>query len=227
MSQALGHQLEQNINSMTEAGKLAVVLCAQAFRFGGNWGFMRTGDANFKETLETLKDEQPNVKFYRLANGALITCKEQFLAYNVNIAVPNAIGVPFAEKAKERKKQEIEKFRRLLTSAMAGKSTHVEKRGRFNELTIGIYCTNEVNTIRLNGKDYPAYKLDLIEALQVAHEWNAKNRVVMASAVDASGDRIFDQIQNLAANSKGLSAIYRGLELSDTGTGVFLKLRFI
>jgi hypothetical protein len=227
MEKQLEAQLTKNITAMTDGGKLALVLCAGAFRFGGNWGFIRSSKADFRGQLETLKEERPNVKAIPLANGALVVSNENFLSHNVNLAVPNAIDGLFVDKANARKAEEKKRFQKFIENIASGKSTHLKFKKTFYEVTIGIYCVNDTNAIRLNGVDYPAYKLTLIEALEYANQLTATGKKVYARAVDENGKEVFDLIQNLAGNSKGVTALYKGLEIAESETGVFLTLRIV
>lgn len=221
--QALDKQLEQNINAMTDGGKLAIVLCAGSFRFGGNWGFIR-GGKDLKGQIETLKEERPNVKAIPVANGALIQCNENFLAHNVNLAVPGAIGGAFVDRANKRKSEEKARFAKFMKNVETGKSAHVKKGANYSEITFGIFCVNDTNAIRVNGKEYPAYKMTLLETLEFANRLVENGRKVYVRAVKPDGVAVFDEIRNLS-NSKGLQAIYKGLEISETDTGVFITLR--
>lgn len=217
----------ERLEAVSAGGQLAIVLCADAFRHGGNWGFIRRNKPNFREQLETLREERPNVEAIPVANGALILVKEDFLAYNVNKIIPNAIGKPFVERVKQRRLEEQERFVKFINSVIQGKSSYVKSKGGYYELVLGVYSINDTNLIRLNGVDYPAYKLTAIEALDYADKALASvGRKAYVLAVKENGERVFDRPMNLA-NSKGIPAIYRGLEIADSDTGLFLTLRIV
>lgn len=227
MEKRLEEKLTANIQAMTDGGKLALVLCAGAFRFGGNWGFIRSSKSDFKGQLETLKEEKPNVKAIPLKNGALILSDENFLSHNVNLAVPNAINGTFVEKANARKADEKKRFQKFIENVAKGKSSHVKHAKGYYELVLGIYCVNDTNAIRLNGNDYPAYKITLIEALEYANQLTNIGKQVYALAVDENGKQVFGKVFDLASNSKGVAALYKGLEIAESETGVFLTLRIV
>lgn len=220
-----GGQLEQNIAALSDGAKVAIVLCANSFRFGGNWAFIKKEKRDFRSQLETLKSERPNVKAIPVANGALVLVSEAYLADNVNKAIPNAINGSFVAMAGKRRTDEKARFQKFLKSVAEGKSQHIRKAKGYTEITIGVFSVNETNLIRINGKDYPAYKLSLIEALEYANQLTALGKKVYARAIREDGVEVYDQIHSLASNSKGQSALYRGLEIADSDTGTFLTLR--
>lgn len=218
-------QLTKNIDALTDGGKLAIVLCANAFRFGGNWGFIKSDKRDFKGQLETLRQEKPHIKAIKVENGALILAEENFLAHNVNLAVPNAIGTPFAQMAFKRKEEERARFNKFVESVAKGKSSHVKSSQGYYSLTLGVFCVNDTNAIRVNGKDYPAYKLTLLEALTYVNQLTNTGKKVFVRAVREDGTSYFDLVGNLANNAKGVADIYRGLEIAESDTGVFLSIR--
>lgn len=209
---------------LTDGAKLAIVLCASAFRFGGNWGFIPKSDT-LKEQLETLTEERPNVKAHKVSNGALVLSEERFLAYNVNKVLPNAINMDFVAMAKKRRQEEKEAFLKFLTNVVNGKSKYTKGQSGKYDITLGIFSVNETNVIRINGKDYPAYKLTHIEVLQFLHQLSeSQGRKVLVRAVLDNGQPVYETPFKLGSNSKGIQAVFRGLELAESGTGAFLQV---
>lgn len=221
MSKNIEERIEK---TLSDGAKVALVLCANAFRFGGNWGYLTQDSEELKGYLETLKTERQHVKAFRVSNGALVLVNENFLASNVNAVVPNAITGSFVEKAKQRRREEQERFNKFLKNVVSGKSKYTKNaKGNF-ALTLGIFSVNETNSIRLNGQEYPAYKITLIEALEFLNQLTKEGYKVYVHAVKEDGTSVYDTPFNLGSNSKGIQAVYRGLEISDTKTGVFLKI---
>jgi hypothetical protein len=227
MDKRTEQQLTKNIEALTDGGKLALVLCANSFRFGGNWGFLKSDKSDFRGQLDTLKQEKPNIRAIPVSNGALILANENFLAHNVNLAVPNAINGSFVDMANKRRNDERQRFSKFIENVANGKSSHVKSKGGYYELILGVFCVNETNAIRLNGNDYPAYKLNMIEALEYANQLTATGKKVYARAIKEDGEQVFDLVANLATNSKGVAALYRGLDIADSETGLFLTLRIV
>lgn len=219
--------VEEAINSLSVGGQTAIVTCAKAFRYGANWGFVRKDNPELTEIMTALKEEEKNVKSFRISNGYLILANENFLAYNINAVVPNAIGGKFADMARKRKAEEMAEFSKFIQSVSKGKSRHLKQMNGYYELVIGIYSVNETNAIRVRGNDYPAYRLTLMEALIEADKISKANPnlQVNVKAVTESGETVFGEVFKTASNSKGQKAIYNGLEIADSDTGIFLTLR--
>lgn len=217
----------KDIEALSDGAKLAIVLSANSFRFGGNWAFIKSERKDFRSQLETLKPERPHIKAIPVSNGALILSSENYLAHTVNSVVPNAINGSFVDMANKRRADEKVRFQKFVESVAKGKSKHVKTAKGYRELTVGIFSVNDTNAIRINGTDYPAYKLTLIEALEYVNQLTSTGSKVYARAVKEDGSEVFDQIFNLATNSKGVQALYRGLEIAESETGVFLTLRII
>lgn len=219
----MSKDIESRIENLSDGAKVAIVLCANAFRFGGNWGYLLP-DKDFKGYMESLKGERPNIKAYQVSNGALVLVNENFLATNVNAVIPNAINGSFVDMAKKRRKDEQERFNKFLKNVISGKSKYAKTGSGKYALTLGIYSVNDTNAIRLNGTEYPAYKISLIETLEFLNQVAKAGHKVLVHAVKEDGTSVYDTPFNLGSNSKGIQAVYRGLEISETGTGVFLKI---
>lgn len=215
--------IEERIENLSDGAKVAIVLCSNAFRFGGNWGYLTPG-RDFKGYLESLKGEKGNVKAYQVSNGALVLVNENFLATNVNAVVPNAINGSFVDMAKKRRKEEQERFNKFLKNVVAGKSKYAKTGNGKYALTLGIFSINDTNQIRLNGNEFPAYKINLIETLEFLNQVAKAGHKVLVHAVKEDGTSVYETPFNLGGNTKGIQAVYRGLEISETGTGVFLKI---
>ncbi len=217
----------KRVDQLSNGAKFALVLCANAFRFGGNWAVIRNTNKDYKSTLEELKQEKPHVKVIQASNGAIILCEEMFLTESVNLVLPGAISTPFFEMAKQREEEENAKFTRFVGNVLAGKNSHVVKKDGYYEIIIGVFCVNDVNYIRIAGDDYPAYKLSLLEALDFIMDGNKDGHKIYVRAMTAEGVVVFDLVEKLGYNSKGVAAMYRGLEIADSDTGAFLTLRIV
>lgn len=217
--------IEKNSKNVSQGGQMAIVLCTEAFASGGNWGFLPRSRADFSAVIETLKEEHGNVSLIRVSNGAIVVAKEAFLGQSVNALVPNALGMAFVEKAKQRRAEEQERFAKFIKSVTSGKSKYVKKAEGYYELTLGVFCVNETNLIRLNGVDYPAYKLSLVEALSHIHEvLQREGRTLYVRAIKEDSSPVYGKVTDFM-NTKGLAALYRAVEISDTNTGAFVTIR--
>lgn len=218
-------ELQQRLDVLSSGEKLAVVMCANSFRFGGNWAFVKKEHPGYKDILEAIKVEKPNVKLIQVSNGAIVLCAPDFLAFIVNKVIPGAIGGDFFAMAEERRHDERVKFGKFLSSVVEGKSSHIVKKNGFYEVVIGIMSVNDTHAIRIRGHEYPAYKLSLLEVLDFMKLLVSKNYDVYLRAVTPEGVEVYDNAVKLATSGKGVMAVYRGLEIADSDTGVFMVLR--
>lgn len=221
-------QLERIVSSredkLSEGAKLAIMLCSSAFHYGGAWGFLRSTKENFRECIEEFRKEHQNVRLFKVSNGALIHANENFLANAVNALLPGAITQDFAQKAIKRRQAETERFIKFVQNVLDGKEQVTKKNGIY-ELQLGVYSINETNSIRLNGVEYPAYKLTLFEALDIIDKLSKQQNLVSeVYAVTEDNQRVFAPVFAAMTNSKGVQAVYRGLSISETDTGVFVTV---
>lgn len=209
-------------NVLTDGGKLAIVLVAHSFRFGGNWAFIKNDDTDYKAKLELLKEEKGSIEAKQLSNGALVLMDRGFLTKNVNAVIPNGINKEFVSKANMRKLEEQEKYTKFVESVLSGKSRFLVDKTSYKELTLGTYCINETNLIKVNGVEYPSYKLSLEEMLNELRRINVKyKRPILVKVVNDAGYGFMP----LETAIKNYKAIHKGLEIADSNTGVFVSLR--
>lgn len=227
MDKQTENRLTQNLDKLSNGSKMAIVLCANAFRFGANWGLLRKSNSEFIGTLNTLKEEKQDMRLTKVSNGCIIECREKFLADVVNVAVPNAINGNFVDMAIKRKEDEKAKFTKFMKNIIENKCKYVRQCNGYKELVIGLYCVNDTNFIRINGKDIPAYKLSLAEALPILKLLHDNGIKVYVYTQDSENDErgIFEPLAGVI-QAKKVDKIFNGMEVSDTDTGVFLTLRF-
>lgn len=222
--EVLEKTVEKNIDNISVGGQQAIINCSAAYRNGGNWGLLREkNDRDYKRKLDELATEKTNVMVETLANGSLILCKEKFLVDSINAIVPGAIDATYQQKREERIKEDRDKFTKFIDSVAAGKAVEVQKIDGGYELVIAIYSLNKVNTIKLNGISYPAYK---VTAPEVAKWLMSKcpNRAYV-KCITPDGRQTFELLEKVAKNGAMQKGMYKGLEISDTDTGVFMTLR--
>lgn len=219
-------ELEQRVGVLSNGAKQAIVMCAESFRFGGNWGFLRNSNHEFKAIIEALREDKDSVKPYPVSNGVIVVCDKNFLANSVNSVVPGGIGRDFVENARKRSETERQKFIKFLRDLANGKNRFVKQGNGYGELVLGIYSTNDTNLIRLNNIDYPAYKLNLQETLEFLRSLGNDSKKVYIKAIDVdTGKTVWGTVEQLAYTSKGMASIYKALEIAESNTGVFLTLR--
>ncbi len=216
--------IEDRIDTvMTDGVKVMIVMCASAFRFGGNWAFLKKDDSEYEGKKELLLEEKSSIIGRPVSNGVVILMDKNYLTKNVNAVIPNGIDKKFIAKANTIRAEEIQKYDRFIKSVLDGKSKYLVNGHSYKELTMGTYCINDTNIIRLNGVDYPSYKLELDLMLRKLIEVNKKYRRQILIKVINRGMEGFMPLET-AINK--MEAIHSGLEISDTNTGVFVTLRF-
>jgi hypothetical protein len=226
MNNNVDRELEKRAEVLSNGAKQAIVLCAESFRFGGNWGFLRSDNRDFRGIIEALKEEKANIKPYPVSNGAIIVCNKNFLASAVNSAIPNAINGNFIEKAQKRSEVEKQKYVKFLDDVAKGKSRFARQGNGYIELVLGIYCVNDTNFIRLNNIDYPAYKLNLQEAMEYARFLGNKGKAVYIKAVNpTTGATMWGTIEELGYDSKKIASVYKAIEIAESNTGAFITFR--
>jgi hypothetical protein len=218
--------VERKAHTLSVGARTAVVLIASSTRFGGNWGFIRRSRPDFVQQVKALLVERPNVQAVHLANGALILGNEHFLFKTVNSAVPGGINNNFMGLMAERRKTEQEKYLRFLKEAVLGQSKTVRQGNGYTEITVGLYCLNDNNVIRVNGIDYPSFRLTLPEALDFSKVLHRVASKVMVRVVMDDGSSTFEDLKYLM-NNKALRAMYRGLDISPSDSGAFMTFRIV
>lgn len=217
----------RNIDKLPNATKMAVVLCASAYSLGINWGFLRDSDSQAVALLSNLGDDTQNIRLTRVNNGYIVECREQLLENVVAQVDANNANSNFEMLKKDRKSNETSKLLKFIKDIIASKNRFVVEKAGYLEFTIGLYCTNQTNFIRINGKDIPSYKLTLSEALNVIRVLN-ENGLKVYSYVDLRNEtsKTFEPVADLLRNRQ-VGDIFNGMEISNTDTGVFLTLRCI
>lgn len=221
----LEKRVEEVRDSLTPGAQWALVYCAQAFRFGGNWGLMLNSKPDYASVLKALNEESKAKNIYALQvkNGAVVFCRESFLASTVNSFVPNAINMKFAKMAKERKYLELTKFNSLIHDVISGKKRlPIAKSGGY---CLGLLCTNETNVIRLNGNDYPAYKITPEEAITCLQRVSQNTGVTISVACKNADNSCAYLDCRTLRGIVALKAVYAAVEISNTDTGAFMQVK--
>ncbi len=219
-------QLEANIESKLSVGaREAIVLMSDAFRLGCNWGYIKNTHPDYRDVLTALKEEKGAIKMFQAENGAIVMADKNFLTKVVNDVAPGLINADFIKNAEERAKNETESALKFVKKVADGKSPYVKEKDGYQELQLGILSVNQVNEIRLNGVSYPAFRLNLQEALGLLDTLKNAGINVLVRGVKADGAALWGTPFQLGGNSAALEAAYRGLQISDTDTGVFLSVR--
>ena len=132
---------------------MASVIAADSFYSGANWGFLLEENAEFESILSILNNS--NVKKIRVDNGYIVFCDYEYLK-NV-IARVEPLTEEVLVRYRTRLQREIPELQKLLTSVLRKNCKYLDDCGSYYELNIGLYCTNNMNKMRINGIEYPAF----------------------------------------------------------------------
>lgn len=211
MSQAEQKQVEQQINALAkyvstnfpEGAQFAIVTAGANSKHGCFWGFsdVRT----LKNKIEAIRQE-PDIQVRRLADEAcLIEIKPDRMLQILNAANPNLFTAKDIQDAKHMMEEANADFIKYMY-------TNGKKSASAYNNTIGIYCTNDVTTIKYKGQSYPAFRVNLETALRHMDQYQyglvLDNKVITARQAFNMGP-----------------ALYEKLTLSPTKTGIFIQVQ--
>ena len=156
-------QFAENLAKYPDEEQLAVIAISQNVLNGCPWEFIRS-DPKYAKAKSAF-DKNPNVSLqevtydHNLKKGGYLVYMD--MGYLCNLLVREAPGLIDSKDLDKAKLHREEAAKGLIEKMKAG------YRG-----IIGIYCTNDSQTITVSGKTYPAYALTLREMLQVAEKLN-------------------------------------------------------
>lgn len=222
----VGAIIDKNVENLTEIQHLAISKIAKAFRFGCNWGYILRHEDLFAEKLEAIK-ENNTTKGLATTNGAIILADEAWLIESVNSVIP-ALDFNFVTQANERKAKERELFQRYLERATKGQGRSVERDSMGIHLRVGLYSTNDTNLINSNGKEYPAFKLNIEEAIYIALDTLSRSGNNLVCVIKPKGSEAKAVYANeYYMQSANPTAFYRDVvrasNIFDTLTGVHFE----
>ena len=197
---------------------VAAVTAADSFFAGGNWGFVLSEDEDFNRTYELLCSAGNSVRMTEVSNGVIVFVDPKYLQ-NV-LSQVEQITPDIMNKHQTRAQVETAEFQNFLMSALKGQSKYVRRQANFEEYCIGLYSCNNLHKIRLNGIEYPAYSLTVLEALKQISQLTKYVDVYISI-----GDT-FEDLRNIISNNR-MEDVNNGLEISPSRTGVFLTVRFV
>jgi hypothetical protein len=197
---------------------VAAVTAADSFFVGGNWGFILKDDEDFNKTFELLRSAGNSVRMVEVSNGFIVFVDPKYLQ-NV-LSQVEQITPDIMNKHQTRTQMETAEFQNFLMNALKGQSKYMRRQANFEEYCIGLYSCNNLHKIRMNGVEYPAYSLTVLEALKQLSQLT-KYVDVYVGANDG-----FEDLRTIISNNQ-MDMVNRGLEISPSRTGVFLTVRFV
>lgn len=216
--------IDRNVENLSDIQQLAVTKIAKAFRFGCNWGFLQKGEDLFAEKVEAIRVE-PATNGLATSNGAIVLADENWLIATVNSVIP-ALDFNFVTKATERKAQERELFKKHIERALKGKAKMVTTDATGIKMALGLYSTNDTNTITSNGNEYPAFKLNIEEAVFIALEVLAQQGLTLAAYAKVKGQDVkpvYVREHYMQRQENALKDLVRASHIFDTLTGVHFE----
>lgn len=211
MSQAEQKQVEQQINALAkyvatnfpEGAQFAIVVAGANSKSGCFWGFsdVRT----LRNKIEAIKQE-PDIQVKRLANEAcLVEINPNRMFDILRAANPNLFTAKDVHDAKQMMEEAEQDFVKYLI--LNGKKS-LDKQNN----TIGIYCVNDVTTIKYKGQSFPAFRINLNTALRLMDTYQ------YGFVIDG---KVITPKQLASIEETALSKFV----LSPTKTGVFVQVK--
>lgn len=196
---------------------MAAVIASNSVYVGGNWGFVSNTNDDYERIYACMvNNENSKFNIVEVSNGLLVFCDINYLykaVSQVEVLTPEVTN-----KVKTRASSELGKLQQFLMSIKNKNCKYGTKVDDFIEYDIALYCCNSMNKIRLNGKEYPAFSLTVMEACREI----LKLGNVIPIYVNM-GDS-FKNIKDMKSNDD-VDKIMSALEISNTLTGAFLTIR--
>lgn len=181
--------------------QFAIVTLLKNIPNGAFWGF--TSYAEAKKYAEALKQDS-NITARKLGTGdaVLIEINPDYLL--------KAVSAVDASLLTQADVQNMQKG--IATAGAQMEKFLISKADKAYTGLVGIYCTNDTPTITYKGVSYPAFRINIMTALNALANWGYQVKV---------GDKF---VPPQAAAQSG-AALFASMQLSPTSTGVFMQVR--
>lgn len=199
------HIAAQKAKAMSPSIQYAIVKVLPNIVNGAFWGF--TDMEGIKKHIEAIKGANGSIVARQLGNACLVEVTPQFLIKAVSQIDAEAVTNKDVQVMTQKRAEAQIAFEKFLINK--GKSAG--KLGKPFAGTIGIYCTNDVTTISYKGIAYPAFRVDMITALGLLHQYGYNVRI--------SGQFI----PAMQAGQAG-QALWSSVILAPTKTGIFIDV---
>lgn len=187
---------------MPEGVKYAIITCLPNTHNGAFWGF--TNIADVKEHAEVIKAD-PNIIARRVANACLIEVNPKYMVECCNIIDPSVYTQQDIARMNESiKKAQIDFEKFLISKAVKGEAQKPFK--------IGIYCINDVTSIRCDGNLYPAFRVNMATTVALLEKWGYG--IAVQVGLTPAG-----QLRN------SYKDIFASSLLSPSKTGIFIEIQ--
>ncbi len=213
------------MNKFSDGSKIGLTLCSQSYLVGGNWGYLSNDHSEYDVLLEMLRGERELIKLLHVSNGVIILGNTNVLQSIIAEVEPNMAMGEVNKSHQVRNVVEKNKCLKFFEEIVKGIDNQGNDYGDFTEYHIGIYSSNNGAKIRLNGIDYVAYKLTVQEIIECLKQLNRFKKVYVKVNRNGNDNIEFVKLNDILSEVDGLSAIIKALEISPTGTGVFITIR--
>ena len=207
---------------MNDVGlNMAAVVASNSFYVGGNWGFVLRNNGEFDKIMGIIQNSMRQgapIKLMPVSNGVIVFIAPnnlQNIISQVEQITPDVI-----QKQHTRVQEETNEFQNYLRNVLRGSCKAVQQTSTYDEYVFAIYSCNNLHKIRLNGIEYPAFSLTVLEALKQV------NQLTKYAEIYINVGNGFDRLDEVVSMNK-LDSVYNGLEISITMTGVFLTIRVV
>lgn len=207
---------------MNDVGlNMAAVVASNSFYVGGNWGFVLRENSEFEQIMGILQNSMrqgASIKMVNTSNGVIVFVAPNHLQ-NV-ISQVEQITPDVMQKQQTRLQAETAEFQNYLRNVLRGTCKVTHQAATYDEYVFAIYSCNNLHKIRLNGIEYPAFSLTVLEALKQV------NQLSKYAEIYISVGNGFEKLTDVV-NMNKLDAVHNGLEISSTMTGVFVTIRVV
>lgn len=182
-----------NANKVPLAAQQMMIQCHSALYWGGSWSLISNNDADYdacEAIVAELSTYGNGVRAWKVCGGLLLTAPPEWLIGVMMTLAPTFFSEhcnDFKERATGVAREERQLFLNYWQKATSGGNdcfaTNTKEGVHKLSGTIGVYCTNSVNNIAVNGITYPAFKLTadqllIAMAMQPDAEYMMVNDVV-------------------------------------------------
>ena len=228
------------VKPMSDIEAYVLTEIAPQISLGATWGFLHKYEEKYAEKWAQLtRLDKAYVMRKQVSNGCVFVAAPSYLEQLGNKVMPGIIDKTFTDRKKERVANESARFRKYMLRLLKGddtvKSVSMPLAGGHRCITVALFNVNKSDKIFVNTQEYPAFRLDIIEAvcaLQTNSASASKDVNLLREAellqrlyVMSSGVGVKSAVPLLAAmqRSEGREQIFNAMSLAETKAGVFVQ----
>lgn len=202
MLTAAANRFAENLLKYPSEEQLAIISISKNVLNGCSWEFVRKSVDYMKEKDNFAKNKNVSMQevvydHHKNITGYLISMNMNYLCNLLAKEAPGLIRSEDLKRATEHRQQAIQSLYNKMQSGYTGR--------------IGIYCTNDSQSITIQGKTFPAYAVTLSEMLQIAKRCNYG---VPVNGVVRPPEEVL----------KREDAVLRAMEVAPSGNALFINI---